>query len=1819
MKKFAVALIGLFASLTLAAGNPDFAHPRTTLKKAVAAYDSAIAAPGDNGASLVRSLLEIAGATSAIDSDSLPTVMPHIRQAAEACRDGATKAMVLLVEADVLNVIYTSQRYKYDNVNTPDNPLPADITEWNGRQFRSQIDSLSIKAFDLAAADADVPLSQYDEAVKADRLTLQYFPYAWSFVAVKALDLLSKDSSKAADAIADRCISLSRPQSPSWFYWTVNKYRRDDLEDNNDSLKALYEKYKDCEDAGYVLDCIGSMSGAYGASTDWLIPTIRDFVKRYPAFAFISNLRSRLAQLTRPTVSVYQPSVVTTGATDIKLSQKFSKTYGFKIYKVSAETSRSLNFNPAGSAPVLQRKFKADAEKSDTTVTIKLSSPGYYVIMPAVNDSVDRRQVSYFMCSTFLPVKIFQPEETAFVITDYTTGAPVKGVSVSQLLKNKASLTLGHSNSDGVVRFSPAKSGTNKRGSIIYNFADSRSDVTFSFYNYVPYQEEPNPQELHALTFADRQLYHPGDTVGFASVISIGQLAGNASVASGRDVKVLLKNVNNQPVDSLTLTSDNLGRISGRLAIPDDGLTGQYSISLSVGNRLIGNDYLTVSDFKLPTFEVDSLSAERDVPVSGSVTVRGRAMTYSGMPVAGAKVEAEIWGASRWRWFSPSRRLGNLSATTDASGYFSIVVADSLTARYPDKDYIAQIVVTSAAGEAQRASKSFTTGKPYTITFSGNNYQICTDKPVADPFAVYNADGKNVAIALRWWLNREDDKDPSPETAVASGTCSSAPGTTIDFSAVPAGVYTISAAPLDSALAAPVDEVATLRLYSLKRNTLPSDTPLFFIENEYTTDDNGRIEIPIGVADDNTYIYCALCQPGRPLSLDHRRRSKGFFRHELSLADSVTNARLVVFTTLRGTTFSYNIDIKRPDRRKITLKGSSMRDRLTPRAKETWTLTLDNSDSQPLAGGLIATMFNSALNALRPYSMPQSFYLRHIFPNIILTDVSQYQQYSEISRQIRNSRRISLIPPAFSPEIGFGNDFGSIRICGLANSKSVARSYGAQAKYVQEGVKVSNALEVTADCEEEVAVSEDKADAGDAPQQPAPADFQYRDSEVLQGFWMPQLTFGDDGNAQLTFTVPDANTTWSFNAFAWTTDLRSATMVRDLVASKPVMVQPNLPRFLRVGDRARVLATVFNNTDSAATVSSVIELFNVSDGSISSTATSTDTIAARASAVIAIEVAAPADASLIGYRVRSTLGEFTDGEQAYIPVEPATSAVIESDAFYLNPGEASYEMKIADGRDMQSTLDYTSNPAWNVIRELPGLAVKPSSTAPEAARQLFGAATAAGMLSRYPMLAEVLRQWTDNPDSGALTSRLSQNDRLKAAVLAETPWVQAAASDSHRMARLALLFDKKETKKSLQTSLSTLRKLQQHDGGWSWGSWRPESSPWATVSVLTTLGRLNAIGYLPADKDIPDMVRRAVAYLETQFAPDQTTDRQFTYILSLFPDIKPSLRGSQIAEATKLDIVRRWKSSSTSEKAVDAQILFLGGYPSVARQIMGSLAQFAVPSKSRGVSFPSVSSINDYADLIFAFARITPRSPLVDGMRRWLTLRQQTTTDLASCDPTRLIAAFTACGSEWLASSDSRSVVTVGSAPISVDNAEFATGHIVADLPADAAGKLLSVTRVNTAGPAYGAVISRYTAASAEVKAAPSDDISVEKRITAFRDCRWQYVDRVRLGEQVRILLTIKTTRDLSYVIVIDGRPAAFEPVDQLPGWTWSAGAGFYRENENSSTNLFIDFLPKGTYQITIDMTASLAGTFTSGIATVQSQLAPSVTAHSAGSVLTCE
>ncbi|MDE6370983.1 MAG: hypothetical protein K2K92_05795, partial [Duncaniella sp.] len=458
---------------------------------------------------------------------------------------------------------------------------------------------------------------------------------------------------------------------------------------------------------------------------------------------------------------------------------------------------------------------------------------------------------------------------------------------------------------------------------------------------------------------------------------------------------------------------------------------------------------------------------------------------------------------------------------------------------------------------------------------------------------------------------------------------------------------------------------------------------------------------------------------------------------------------------------------------------------------------------------------------------------------------------------------------------------------------------------------VNGALETEEEADAEETGKQSETDMSDS----------YRDAEIPLAFFMPELTTDKDGRVTLQFTVPDANTTWGFRAVAWTDSLMTATLARSVTSSKPVMVQPNLPRFMRTGDRLRVPATVMNAEDTRQSITSTIELFDPATGKTLEKITRTDTISAAGKSIVTAEVTAPDGMTFIGYRIKSGNGTYSDGEQALIPILPATTPVIETIPFYMAPDEKEFEMKLPRLENESSvTLQFCENPAWYVVTALPGLIQAEATTAPEAARSIFSAAIACGLLKNYPQIAEALKMWTDGThDDDMLTSMLERNADLKALLLSATPWMLDARNDNERMARLSLLFDKATTDKALSDNIALLKKLQTKEGGWSWTARYPEPSSWATRQVLRLIGQTAELGYMPENTDLRKMTAEALKWDTAQTIKQfsKHPDGDYTDYVELHDMYRQTGTGApdtRIADAATQLILRTWKQSALTLK-----------------------------------------------------------------------------------------------------------------------------------------------------------------------------------------------------------------------------------------------------------------------------------------------------------------
>ncbi len=1780
------------------AAAPDFAYPQTVIEEAQKSLENA-----NNGIDRLRAVLEICAAKERIDPSEIFKLPSFVeKQSATPGLTDADRAMFAAYQAQLYGKIYERKSYIYDGVEAPLEPFPDDVSKWSGEQFKSKINELFLAAEDYARKD-NVALPVYEHCLEYNDAALRYVPDLRGFIA----QLISRSVAAGSfpRTIADAYIEGSEP----WFFWQVALNK-----DGREGLYKIYDRYRRCEAARYVLACIYDASeyyedaAAHRRNRNRLIADLRESRELFPRWHGNNKLENELAELTQPTLEIRGREYCAPWSNyEVRIEAEFVGDFTLTLYRLPSEDrieasklkKRAKRLGAfGGSANVL----------SDTTmiVEIPIDEPGHYALIPSINGvATGNPDAFYFKATPLLPMMVGELEDNAVIVADFCSGAPLRATVNLELSSWRSNSSkhkkLGNTGADGVLYFENENFETWQSQVLSFKYKGRSyafdNDMRVSRF----YERSHNTNDIEILIFTDRPIYHPGDTIRWAAV------AANAGkTVAGAMLDIELLNTNFVLAETKKVTTDAHGRVFGEFVTKKDILTGYWSIRVKHPDG-VNAERVMVSDFRVPTFAAEVTNVERDVPAKGAVRITGEAKTYSGMPVVAATVDVVVYGANRWRWFSPSRELVRMSVNTDAAGIFTFdISANTLSQPLGDddeafRDFFVAVTVTSLDGSTVDTSRSFTTGKPYVIQASAPFTVVDGSKPVAVNFSAYDAMGKDVALTLKWKLA---DKDDAEGNAMLSGTATAGLSESIDISALPAGYYTMIVEPVDAELAEPNDGLL-LTIYSEARNEIPAGEPLFVPVHSASVVD-GKVDVLVGVNTDVAYIY-SIVNEGKSLKeVKLHTLNRGFNHISVDIVDA-KNSKLVLASVYDGTFNRFGIEIKMPAENVPEIKAESFRDKLTPGATETWRFRMLDGNGTPLAdAAMIATLYNRALEELQQKSLPTGFYFYS--PSYTARVSSPWMGISQASVKEELKRLVEehLIFPEFR----------------FINTWQIGVKFGKN-RFYKEAMLASPAMGSVEESSVEMEMAEDavsltsnQSESAGTVVEPVAEQFEYRTGEVLQGFWEPSLLADSIGNIDICFTVPNANGSWRLNAFAWTTEAKTANYIAECLANKPVMVQPNLPRFLRQGDKAHVLVNVYNNGEEIATVTTTVEIFDIESDEIMGTATSVDTIAAKGSALVGIDLEAPVDAAAIGYRVRAQAGSFADGEQTLIPILSASTTVIESTEFYLNPKDSKpFEITVKNSADATLTLQYCQNPVWTMVKAMRGIASQQPTTTSAIISKIFSALAAKKIIGENEEIAAAVRAWQDNPSEKALTSMLEKNETLKRLMLDQTPWLQAAKNESQRMAALCGALNPAATAASLKSLTEALLKLRNADGGFAWTSWSKQSSVWSTETVLITLGLAHSLDMLPEASSLNDVLQPAFDYLVAEALKPKMpeTDYEISLIATLLPQLKTA-RASALISRTLDKAAKSWRNGDVSDKAWDV-ILLSKGQPATAAQILESIRQYGVVRDGVGLCFPSINDIRSYANIIQAYTLMGASADEIDAMRQWILVQAQATDDLGAYNPDYVIVALLMTGSNWVSIPVAQNV-TVNGKSLEITDMESATGYFSNKISGE--GKKLTVSiQPNGVTPSYGSVVSVRRESMTKVKARPGKDLSIDKRVLVQRDGKWVETNDFALGERLRVQLTIVAKRNLEYVCIDDERPAAFEPVEQLPGYIWDGGTGFYRENLDASTRMFISWLPAGTYHLTYDMTANLSGTFVSGIATLQSQLAPELTAHSSAASIT--
>ncbi|RAJ14468.1 alpha-2-macroglobulin family protein [Olleya aquimaris] len=775
-------------------------------------------------------------------------------------------------------------------------------------------------------------------------------------------------------------------------------------------------------------------------------------------------------------------------------------------------------------------------------------------------------------------------------------------------------------------------------------------------------------------------------------------------------------------------------------------------------------------------------------------------------------------------------------------------------------------------------------------------------------------------------------------------------------------------------------------------------------------------------------------------------------------------------------------------------------------------------------------------------------------------------------------------------------------------------------------------------------------------------------------FFFPQLATDKNGNVSFNFTTPEALTRWNINLFAHDQQGNYAKSTMQTVTQKDLMVLPNVPRFLRQGDRIQISTKISNLSDKELSGTAVLQLFDALtgqsiDAELSNSANQQSFSAtAKGNTQVTWTISIPDNVSAVQYKILAKSGEFSDGEQNALPVLTNRMLVTETLPMWIKSNETRTftldKLKTSSSSTLKHhklTLEMTSNPAWYAVQALPYLMEYPYECNEQTFSRFYANSLASHIVNSNPRIKEVFNQWKN---SDALLSNLEKNEELKSILIQETPWLRDAQSETEQKKRIALLFDLNKMTSELNRAKRKLKNNQMSDGGWSWfGNYR--ANRYITQHIITGFGHLKQLGVISdKDGDIMEMVEDALDYLDNEFEKEYndltkyTNDVDYTkdhlsytqlhylYMRSFFPEYKQSQKQQEIHKYYLSQIRNYWLQRPLYAKGMMTLIMSRNNDTTTAHAILKSLKENSITSDELGMYWKEntnsyywyQASIETQALMIEAFAEVgkgfqseTKNLEDIDNLKIWLLKNKQTNRWKTTKATTEAVYALLLQGSDWLSVTDMVDVVLgdqkITPATLEDVKVEAGTGYYKTSWSgSDIKPEMANVTLTKKGeGIAWGALYWQYFEDLDKITAAETP-LKLKKQLylktntdTGEEISAITKDTKLKVGDLVRVRIELRSDRAMEFIHMKDMRAAGLEPVNVLSQYKYQDGLGYYEATKDASTNFFFDYLPKGIYVFEYDLRVNNAGNMSNGITTIQSMYAPEFSSHSEGVRITVE
>lgn len=1862
---------------------PDFAFPKTVSKNAYVEYEKAMAA-GDGEHALAAAIkLDIADAL--ISSSSFMTSADRFDSIAVAAKT-PWNSLAWLVEAKLYSDLYKSRSWVFDSRQLPESPVPEDVSEWSGKMFRNKIRCLVEKAINNQDKTEQLPISDIQSVLTDCQDAIKDGFSVMDFISMQVTDILSPFNIKDNFEVIPFGVVSTVSDSDLSENVINDAIQRNCQKDNLAVLSFFMELKLNTLPAqkryDYALECLKKLEGSPycvpflcaiwynrpGNEEDIesrnkirreFLRKFKDYKTNFPEARGISSLESVINGLCDRNINISFPNrILANNADTIKISG--ANLYDFKIliYSLPIEAGeREYDFSDV----VKKGKFiqSLSVELSGQTpdlveknILVPELAPGCYAFIPSltekINDAVNGREHAVAATSIVSDIYIFNssdyrvgagPVKTDFFVVSATDNKPVEDAKITfekTDRNNKVlSRTVSTTDKDGRVTVDAASYN------YLVEYKGNRLPGSYYYYS----QSRPSDTDkvqIKGTLLTDLGIYHPGDTIKFAGIF-YRQKEKNLTLCESETIELSLLDANYQKIDSCSVSTDMLGRANGRFILPKSGLLGTWHLAADNNERNICNAYFQIADYRQPAFIVNiNSSSATDGKEEETLLFQGNAVTYTGMPVAGAKISYEVtYQPFLWRSSNVNASFGG-NTLTDDDGKFTISLETKglKNTEFEHGRFILKVNATDKTGETVSSPGiGFSIGNEFLLTPDIPSRIECDGDSINLNVKCIDGVGHPVVKPIYFEISSGND-------IVRKGEFVS-PLLTLDVSSLPSGEYKLRFSLEPSFTEENKTEdtgaiVTRKTVFWRKSDMKPPVTTMLWTDFPTITapEKSRNVKIRVGSSYPGEYILAQICDSHKIIEYRWIKVKTGFEELEVPVPaeDEQIFINLFAMHDLEKCETTVKV-IPYLQAQPLIGRIESFRDNISPGDREQWKFSFSFAGKEQSNIPVMALMTDKAINSLAPnpwtFNPAGSLYWSSA-SKLMSRNIYMRSSYMQAPVKSVISKNNQFVAPALQlygySLIGLSSSRSRLyRKAAFAGTTLATKAEVTDAGSTAEG-EYAMAMNVMAEgameSSDEAAVFDSETPSTDLTDY---SDVELRDPDLAVAFFNPNLQTDSNGNVVLEFRAPEFIGTWHLQVLGYTPELKGTTLNLDAVSTKKVMAELNAPRFARTGDLLNVSANIYNNSSSVQKTAGRLEFINTNSGEVlySFMPESSDVEPSRFVTVTA-GFKIPTEIDFMTIRVYGETEGYSDGEQVIIPILPSSEPVIESAPFYIAPGVTSYDMMLpAINKNAKVTLTYCDNPVWECVTALPALISPESVSILSQARALYGNCIAAGLFARYPELMKGVLDMAGESES-ELISPLQKNPLLKNLILDNTPWVNNEKSETLRMQSLVKYSDKELTERSIGGIVKSLRDRRNPDGGWGWCPGM-ESADFITISVFKILSHLEKMGYLP--DEARELALTAAKYIDKSLAgrwiksgrKSFPTELLIDYLncKSVFRNIGSASGFAGLEKEAMKVIEADWRKFGILEKATAAMLLERKGKTRTSRLILESLRQYASESEEKGMWFDNLNSeyngfgpVLTTAGVLEAFAFIEPDNPAIEKIRQWLLISKQTQDWGSEVVTASAINAVLSSGSDWHSSEGKKPKIYFDGKEFTVLSFLKASDSFTIDIPASvASGARLTIER-NGSGPSWGGIISQFVSPISEVKAARVPSLSVKKEIYYItEDNRAVALSDVNIkpGDKVRITLTLIADNNLDYVAITDSRAACMEPADKLSGYNYIGGIGMYREIRDTSTNLFIPFLPKGTHVLSYDCFVDRSGEYASGIATAQSQYAPVICAHSAG------